>query len=289
MPPTYPLATLPSEADVRELRMRDTACLSGRRKKLCTTHGKLVPIAAAALLLLALQGCASVREPALPTYEVRRAAGPITIDGRLDEPSWRAAVEVGPFTFPWWESGPKEQTIVKLLWDDGRLYLAYFCLDRHIAAFETKRDAKVYRDDTVEAFIAPDAAHPKRYINFEINCLGTILDGRPGAGAKAKYDAAGIQAAGLIDGTLNDDTDTDYAWTMEVAIPFADLACYAPRTPPQPGDTWRLGLNRCGGVTNEQYSQWSNSLRPKPAFHVPNRFGIITFSNKPARTSQRSD
>ena len=250
-----------------------------------TLRSPLVPVCVAAVL--ALQGCRHLSHPPLPRYTVCRSAGPIQIDGRLDEPSWRAAVEVGPFTFPWWQQGETEQTIVKILWDDANLYLAYFCFDRHIHAIVTERDQPVYRDDTVEAFIAPDPDRVGRYINFEINCRGTIMDGQPKTDVGRGYNAKGIECAGQINGTLNNDADTDLCWTMEVRIPFQDFACYATRVPPQPGDTWRLGLNRCGGQTNAQYSQWSSSMTPKPAFHVPDRFGVVTFSGEPPGAAAR--
>jgi hypothetical protein len=37
-----------------------------------------------------------------PSYTIYRAAKPITIDGRLDEPAWFSAPSVGPFRFAWW-------------------------------------------------------------------------------------------------------------------------------------------------------------------------------------------
>lgn len=232
------------------------------------------------LLALALSGCASFRKPPLPEYTICRTAGPITVDGQLDEPSWLAAVEVGPFHFPWWEEGQKEQTIVKLLWDEENLYLAYFCLDRHISAIVTERDAPVFNDDTIEAFIAPDPDDVKRYINFEINCRGTCMDSRPGTPNRRAWNAEGLKCIGRIHGTLNHDADTDLCWTMEVKIPLKSFDCYAKRIPPEPGDMWRMGLNRCGGETNAQFSQWSNSATKKPNFHVPPRFGTVRFSDR---------
>ena len=229
--------------------------------------------------LAVFPGCASFAKLPLPEYTIYRAAGPIAIDGQLDEPSWLAATEVGPFEFPWWISGEQEQTIVKLLWDDENLYLAYFCMDRHISAFETERDASVFNDDTVEAFIAPNPDHAKRYMNFEINCRGVCMDSRPGTPNRKAWNAEGLECVGKISGTLNNDADTDLCWTMEMKIPLKNFVCYAKRFPPQPGDVWRMGLNRCGGETNAQYSQWSNSGTEKPAFHVPPRFGVVVFSD----------
>ena len=67
-------------------------------------------------LLSAAAGLASAEE--LPTYTIQRAGTPISVDGRLDEPAWLAAPDAGSFQFPWWESGKKEQTVAKLLYDD---------------------------------------------------------------------------------------------------------------------------------------------------------------------------
>ncbi len=67
-------------------------------------------------------------------------------------------------------------------------------------------------------------------------------------------------------------------WILEAAIPFRNFAGAAKHTPPVPGDVWRLGLNRCGGKTNPQYSQWSASRTKEPQFHSPNDFGRVIFS-----------
>lgn len=235
-----------------------------------------------ALLLSAVSSPASAED--LPTCTIYRAGTPILIDGRLDEPAWVAAPDVGPFQFPWWEQGKKEQTVAKLLYDDQNLYVAYICEDAHIWAEHTQRDSAVYMDDCVEVFTAPDPDRPNVYFNIEMNALGIFLDQfhpeGPGVPVREEWNGKGIRIATTISGTLNDDSDTDDHWILEAAIPFQNFAHVARHTPPRPGDLWRLGLNRCGGRTNPQYSQWSPGVTEKPAFHVPDRFGRAIFSDK---------
>lgn len=225
-----------------------------------------------------------IKDSKIPTYTIYRAGTPITIDGRLDEPAWTAAPDVGPFQFPWWKSGKKEQTVAKLLYDDTHIYLAYICEDAHIWAEHTARDSAVYRDDCVEFFVAPNSANPNAYFNFEMNVLGIFLDqfqpDGPGVPVKEEWNGKGIQIAVSINGTLNDDSDTDHYWILEAAIPFSNFVPVARHAPPEPGDVWHVGLNRCGGKTNEQFSQWSPSNTPAPAYHVPSCFGHMTFSEK---------
>ena len=217
----------------------------------------------------------------LPHHTIRRAAGPIAVDGRLDEPSWAAAEIVDQFTFPWWTEGPKDRTEARLLWDETALYVAFTAYDPHISANQTQRDSPVSRDDCVEVFIAPDTSRVKTYFNFEFNALGTILDRSPRDNRSGTWNGEGIEVAIDIQGTINDETDQDSSWVTEIALPFAVFAPYAPRLPPADGDVWRLNLYRTGGQVNLQYITWSNTLAPKPQFHLPERFGIVHFDARP--------
>ena len=219
-----------------------------------------------------------------PMYTIYRAGTPIVIDGRLNEPAWVAAPDVGAFVFPWYESGKKEQTIAKMLWDDNNLYVSYICEDAHIWAEHTARDSDVWKDDTVEVFTAPNPNQPQAYFNIEMNVLGIFLDQfhpqGPDAPVPGEWNGEGIQIKTQIVGTLNDDSDEDEYWILEAAIPFANFAHVAVHTPPKTGDIWHLNLNRLGGKTNEQFSQWSGSRTPEPQFHSPDDFGRVVFSDK---------
>lgn len=223
---------------------------------------------------------AALAEDALPQHSIRRAAGPIAVDGHLDEPSWGTAQVIDQFAFPWWTEGAKDSTQARLLWDDVHLYVAFTAHDPHISATLTERDSPVSRDDCVEVFIAPDTSRVTSYFNFEFNALGTILDRSPHAERSAAWNGAGVQVAIDIAGTLNDETDQDTLWTAEIALPFAVFAQYAPRLPPAAGDVWRLNLYRTGGAVNLQYSAWSNTLTPQPQFHVPQHFGVVHFDGR---------
>ncbi len=218
-----------------------------------------------------------------PQYVIHRAGSQISIDGKLDEEAWRQAPSVGDFVFAWYKEGKKEQTVAKLLWDDTHLYVAYVCEDAHISATRTRRNSDVWNDDCVEVFTAPNPHDPDNYFNIEMNVNGACLEGHhpmgPDSKPKERWHADGMRIATSIDGTKNNDSDTDTGWTLEAAIPFDPFAHVARHAPPQPGDTWRLNLNRLGGMTNPQFSQWSPSSTPQPQFHAPRDFGYVTFSD----------
>lgn len=222
----------------------------------------------------------------LPSYTILRATAPIAIDGKLDEPDWMAAPTVGDFVFPWWKDGAREPTSARLLWDDDYLYLAFRCEDAHITARHTERDGKIPLDDCVELMIAPDADHPRVYFNIEFNVLGGILDNfrpnGPDQPRAPKWDADGVKIAGTYAGTLNDDRDVDRYWQVEVAIPWRNFSDTAKAIPPRPGAVMRANLNRSGGQTNPQYSQWASGGGSKPRFHTPDRFGRVILSDRTA-------
>jgi hypothetical protein len=148
-----------------------------------------------------------------PEYTIHRAGMPITIDGRLDEPAWAAAPDVGAFSFPWYKEGKKEQTVAKLLWDDENLYVSYICQDAHISAERVHRDSEVWKDDCVEVFTAPNPETPDVYFNIEMNCIGAFLDqfhpDGSGVPMKEEWNGEGIRIATHIQGTLNDESDED--------------------------------------------------------------------------------
>lgn len=222
-------------------------------------------------------------ETDLPRYTAHRTDSKITIDGKLDELAWRNATSFGDFQFPWWKAGKQEQTTARMLWDDEFLYVSYNCQDGHISAVNTEHDSPVYKDDCVELFTAPNPDRPFDYFNIEMNVNRAILDRHhpDGPGPKVpNWNSQGISIATAVNGTLNDDSDEDRGWVLEVAIPFVNFAKVTGRPHPDDGDVWHLNLNRLGGKTNPQHSQWSPGTTTTPAFHAPDTFGRVTFSER---------
>jgi hypothetical protein len=222
--------------------------------------------------------------PEVPEYIVLRTTEKIVIDGILDEADWAAAIPVGDFKFPWWEKGEKEQTEVKILWDDTYMYVAFTCQDAHIWAEHYDTNSTTYKDDCVEIFWNPNPEAGDMYNMFEMNCIGNLLSVYNNFKRSIHERESRIMVphiAQTIKGTVNNDEDTDSGWVLEIAIRFSDYPELSKRTAPIAGDMWRVGLNRCGGKTNNQSSQWSPSS--KKSFHSPKDFGKIYFSSKSVR------
>ncbi|MFC1552888.1 carbohydrate-binding family 9-like protein [Candidatus Latescibacterota bacterium] len=217
------------------------------------------------------------------SHTAKRASGAIYIDGNASEEDWSTAGPAGEFVFPWHESGEKEQTDVRILWDDEYLYVLFRCEDTNISAHYFQRNIAVSRDDCVEVFIAPNADNPLWYANYEINCLGTWLAGYHKGDINEYELPEQILVGRSHKGTINNEDDTDEYWIIELGIPFGSLINYEGQLPPVEGNIWGINFNRCGGDVNPQYSQWRASKTARPNFHRPEDFGRLVFSGESVR------
>ncbi len=244
-------------------------------------------------LFLVCLAPAPAREESGPVI-VRKAAGPIFIDGNLDEPDWQRARRVGTFlVHPTREPESEDLTEAWVLWDEVNLYIAFRCQDRHISAERTQRNSDVSQDDCVEAFLSPFPARPRVYTNIEINVLGTYLSrmiqdepieavrGAPGVAdpesLRPHWHPPGLQIGRSHSGTINDDADTDAWWIIEFSLPFRALRYLGLTEPPRPGDEWRFNLFRLGGRT-DSFRRNLFYIPEGKSNHSPEHFGRLVFS-----------
>jgi hypothetical protein len=245
-------------------------------------------------------------------YVCRRVAAPPEIDGALGDEAWRGVPWSEPFVDIEGDRRPAPalRTRMKLAWDDQYLYVAGILEEPHVWATLTERDAVIYQDDDFEIFIDPDGDR-NAYYELEINALGTVWDlflvrpYRDGGPALHGWDIAGLRAAVEVDGTLNDPSDTDRGWSVELAMPWAALAEAAPgRRRPRAGETWRINFSRVDwdvDIEDGRYVKRRDpaSGRPLPEhnwvwtpqgaidMHRPEQWGFVTFDDAVARPGRQ--
>jgi hypothetical protein len=228
--------------------------------------------------LAALLAAAAYAQPPVPRYEAKRAAAPIRIDGVPDDKAWAAATPA-ELIFPWdSQTGAKQKTTFRILWDDNFLYVAYECEDRDIVAQFLERDDPTYRDDAVEIFINPKPTQTGLYWGLEMNARAVLYDYLmyDSRYAMKRFNLQGVQLATHIRGTLNVRGDEDHGWSLEVAIPWVNFEEFSKR--PEPGAVWSINVNRWDGIEpNRRMSNWSDPQQPRPNPHAPARFGQLVF------------
>ncbi len=218
----------------------------------------------------------------LPVTVCHRTAEPITVDGTLAEPAWQRA-EVIMLREDASGGAPRQRTEVRLLWDDAYLYVAFHCEDRDIWGITTERDQPIYEQEVVEVFLDDDS-DGVGYVEIEVSPLNAVLDlfmlNREDV-RKGLWDwnSSGLRTAVVVDGDPYRRETEDRSWTVELAIPFADMLT-APHIPPHDGDSWRANFYRIDRAEDgDEYSAWSPTYRRN--YHTPARFGRLLFSGEP--------
>ncbi|MCC7493321.1 MAG: carbohydrate-binding family 9-like protein [Fimbriimonadaceae bacterium] len=238
-----------------------------------------------------LTTCAAVAQdlpadqvPPLPELHVARAARPPAIDGSLSPGEWEGATPVN-LTY-WWDTqtGPRDATVVRLMWDDVFMYVAYDCVDHDLTAIHQTTDDPTYQDDCCEIFVQPNPAKPLCYVGFEMNCRAVMYDYCVVSGANlfTRWNASGYWLQTRLDGTLNQRGDQDRGFQLEVAIPLRNFSDLLTSYTPRPGDRWRAQLCRWNGTAPDRaLCLWSHSGRRSPDPHAPARFGTLIFDGAP--------
>jgi len=217
-------------------------------------------------------------------YRCGWTAKPITVDGVLNEPIWSKIKPVGKFRLSDGSGFASRRTEAKLFWDNSNLYVAFACVDPDIWGTLFKRDDPIYDEEVVEIFLDPDG-DMKMYYEFEVSPRNTLFDAiiyNPSGSQEkgdlqvnSEWNCPRIKTAVKVDGTLDDRTDIDKGWTVEIAIPFSGLD--APHVPPRDDDVWRANFYRIDLTPKPEFSCWSPTLLVPPDFHVPRAFGKLIF------------
>lgn len=215
-------------------------------------------------------------EPFVPIVDIPRLPAPPKIDGAIAENEWNGPASVSAFLVPGTTNRAMPGTQCRLGFDDRALYLAFRCElapgTKPQAKVKTY-DGQVYDDDSIEFFIWPDGLK-SNYYQAAVNSIGTCFD--------AKYSFDFVNGAIISsDNSWNPQWETATlrekdAWTMEMAIPWKSLAI-------EPKGIKGIRVNICRNVVPGTYRYSSWAYLPKPAFHVPDRFGVGICRFDPAK------
>ncbi len=226
-------------------------------------------------------------------------ATPLQVDGKMDDAAWADAPWTEDFVDIEGDAKPKPRfrTRAKMLWDEQFLYIAAEMEEPHVWGTLTKHDSVIFYDPDFEVFIDPDG-DSHEYYEFEMNALNTGWDlflpkpYKDGGGADDSWSIPGLKTAVHVRGTLNDPSDKDEGWDLEIAIPWSVLGAKANRAaPPAEGDQWRVGFSRVewqitteGGkyqkVPNAPENNWIWSPQGVVDMHRPERWGYVQFTRK---------
>ncbi|MDM1294716.1 carbohydrate-binding family 9-like protein [Sphingobacterium sp. N143] len=234
------------------------------------------------------------------TYYVKKSQSLIDIDGKDMENAWANAPWTTAFKDIEGISKPKPalETRIKMLWDNENLYLFAKLEESHINGYLKQKDTIIYHDNDFEVFLKPNLQSPE-YIEIEVNALNTIMDllmtkpYRFGGKANLNWDTKGIESAVYHSGTINNPTDRDKFWTVEMKIPVKSLKSFGEGNQIKANEVWKINFSRVQwhydikGKNYVKRKDNSGKLLPEENWvwspiglinmHFPERWGHIKF------------
>ena len=235
-------------------------------------------------------------------YKARMVKRPIKVDGKLKEHDWKQAVLISDFEDIEGASKPKPSfnTTVKMMWDSQYLYIGAVLEEPHLWGTLKKQDDIIYRDHDFEVFIDP-MGDGEQYFEIEINVLGTIMDlfmNKPykkGGTFDMGWNTTGILSKVIANGTINDNSDIDSGWTVEMAIPFTAISRNNRIASPSTTNPWRINFSRVQWTLEPDGKTYRKKLNENKRtisehnwvwnptgvidMHVPVKWGYLYFKN----------
>ena len=189
-----------------------------------------------------------------------------------DTVDWNAIPAASIDNFFWYE-GHTPETTAKLAFVEGfGFILRMTCAETDPKAVYTEYNEPVYTDSCMEFFC--DWLGDGRYINMEMNALGTLLS----CIGPDRYDRTPV--ADLSGGEIfpvQGEVCEGY-WTVTAEIPTA-LLCKILGVDSMPfgsGYTFRGNFYKCGDETSViHYGMWNPIGTEKADFHRPEYFGAL--------------
>lgn len=216
------------------------------------------------------------------TFRCHKIDQPPVLSGDLSLPPWSELSPVGDLMRSNGAGAAQQATRVWCAWDHDYFYVAFNCEDSDIRATMTERDAKVWQEEAAEFFVSPDD-DLSSYFEFQFSPRNVVRDIRvenphgrmEGSSFHGEWDCPGLRSATRVNGVLNDSSNPDRGWTLEVALPFTCLLGDGQR--PKLGDMWRINFFRIYREPVEEFVSLSPTFVDPWEFHVPEYFAYMIF------------
>lgn len=243
-----------------------------------------------------LIGCAALQPETqeIPSAVVTRTRLPVKLDGNLDESAWQGTPgyelirnnnysNLPPLTARRIAADLYEKAVVKFLYDDQYLYVGCSLSDSDVVAYgETDQDRLFRWGDLLEIFLySADGGWYWEFYGAPNNRKSCFF--YPGGGMNGVWYCFSsvhlmedMKIAARVSGTINDHSNIDKGWNVEMRIPLREIA--AKGIPFAPGQNWRIMAARYNfgaRLTLFQNATWPKL--PVGNFHLREYFAPVVF------------
>ena len=200
-------------------------------------------------------------------YFLKKATSEIKIDAIADEPGWNEAIEAQNFILnaPIDTGKPKNETVVKILFDDANLYVLAICYDDMNYVIQSLKRDVFENSDVFGIFIDPVGSKANGF-GFGVNAMGAQSEAifSPGS-ADGSWDNRWFSAV-----IRHADR-----WIVEMKIPLKSIR-FKDGNP-----TWRFNLMR-GDPGNNETSVWAPVPR-QFSFYDIGYYGSLQWAEAPTK------
>tara|TARA_B100001250_G_C19761750_1_gene772809 strand:- start:362 stop:1438 length:1077 start_codon:yes stop_codon:yes gene_type:complete len=230
-------------------------------------------------------------------YICYKADSPIVLDGKIDDKAWENIEWTQSFVDIEGDLKPRPyyDTKVKMTWDEDYFYFGAKMEDPHVWATLTERDAVIFKDNDFEIFLDPDG-DTHNYYELEVNAFETEWDlmllkpyHDDSHVALDSWDIPGLITKVYINGTINNPSDKDKGWSVEIAIPWKAFAGnFRSNNYPKEGEEWKVNFSRVHWETDIISSKYVKKDKPEfnwvwspqglISMHMPERWGLVRFT-----------
>jgi hypothetical protein len=191
---------------------------------------------------------------------------------QLNQAFWQEAVQLLRA-----EDGgiPNHPTKMRSLWNEEFLGIYFYAIDPDIWGTYTKANDPIYKEEVVEAFLAPNPDDLTHYFELELSPRNVPFAARITNQNKLQVDFSWQpqwRTDVVVKGTLDNRKDIDQYWLAQMLLPVADL-CQGI----EPGHSWRANFYRIDLTPTPEHSALSPVLTSPANFHTPQRFGHLLF------------
>jgi len=209
-----------------------------------------------------------------------------SLTGQWRENAWRNVPVATISHFHQRSSEHRPRVEAKLTYMPDSLFVFFKVHDRYVRSVHTEFQSSVCLDSCVEFFVEPKPG--KGYLNFEINCGGTLLvyyieDPTRAEHGFKKYtiipweQAQQIQIYHSLPAVVEPEITEPVEWNIEYRIPFQFIEEYVGPLGALRGQQWRGNLYKCADQTSHpHWATWA-PLGDKLAFHLPEYFAPLHF------------
>ena len=233
------------------------------------------------------------------SYVAQYVLNPPKIDGVIDSLEWESIEWSDSFIDIESTQVPRYETKMKMSWDKDYLYMMAQLYDDHIWGYLKQRDTVIFYNNDFEIFIDHNG-DTHNYAEIELNALNTVWDlfiDKPylnGAKVDNDWDIDGLLTGVYVDGSINDFSDKDRFWTVEIGIPWKSLKRMGFDGLAPEGRVWRMNFSRVqwqhdivdgyyhrkkdttGAYLREDNWVWSKQADIN--MHKPEYWGFVLFS-----------